>query len=37
MSKIGKRPVQVPTGVTATVQGQQVKMKRPEGRAFDFC
>ncbi len=31
MSKIGKRPVQVPTGVTATVQGQQVKMKGPKG------
>lgn len=31
MSKIGKRPVQVPTGVTATVQGQQLKMKGPKG------
>jgi large subunit ribosomal protein L6 len=31
MSKIGKRPVSVPTGVTATVQGQQVKMKGPKG------
>jgi len=31
MSKIGKRPVQVPTGVTATVQGQQIKMKGPKG------
>jgi large subunit ribosomal protein L6 len=31
MSKIGKRPVTVPTGVTATVQGQQIKMKGPKG------
>ena len=31
MSKIGKRPVSVPTGVTATVQGQQIKMKGPKG------
>ena len=31
MSKIGKRPVQVPTGVTASVQGQQIKMKGPKG------
>ena len=32
MSRIGKRPVTVPTGVTATVEGQTVKMKGPKGQ-----
>jgi large subunit ribosomal protein L6 len=32
MSRIGKRPVPVPTGVTATVDGQTVKMKGPKGQ-----
>ena len=31
MSRIGKRPVPVPSGVTATVSGQTVKMKGPKG------
>ena len=31
MSRIGKRPVTVPSGVTATVNGQTVKMKGPKG------
>lgn len=31
MSKIGKRPVAVPTGVTASVEGQRVKLKGPKG------
>ena len=31
MSRIGKRPVAVPSGVTATVDGQTVKMKGPKG------
>ena len=31
MSRIGKKPVPVPAGVTATVSGQQVKMKGPKG------
>ncbi len=31
MSKIGKRPVAVPSGVTATVTGQTVKVKGPKG------
>ncbi len=31
MSKIGKRPVAIPTGVTATVTGQTVKVKGPKG------
>jgi large subunit ribosomal protein L6 len=31
MSRIGKKPVAVPSGVTATVNGQQVKMKGPKG------
>jgi large subunit ribosomal protein L6 len=31
MSKIGKRPVDVPSGVTATVSGQTVKVKGPKG------
>ena len=32
MSRIGKRPVTVPSGVTATVEGQTVKMKGPNGQ-----
>ena len=31
MSRIGKRPVTIPSGVTATVEGQTVKMKGPKG------
>ena len=31
MSRIGKRPVPVPSGVTAAVAGQKVKMKGPKG------
>src|SRR4029079_13673974 len=32
MSRVGKRPVTVPSGVTATVEGQTVKMKGPKGQ-----
>jgi len=32
MSRIGKRPVAIPSGVTATVEGQTVKMKGPKGQ-----
>src|SRR5882672_4065680 len=32
MSRVGKRPVPVPSGVTATVEGQTVKMKGPKGQ-----
>src|ERR1700731_4041505 len=31
MSRIGKRPVTIPSGVTAAVDGQTVKMKGPKG------
>ena len=31
MSRIGKKPVPVPTGVTASVDGQTVKVKGPKG------
>ena len=31
MSRVGKRPVTIPSGVTATVDGQTVKMKGPKG------
>ena len=31
MSRIGKRPVPIPSGVTATVSGQTVKMKGSKG------
>jgi large subunit ribosomal protein L6 len=31
MSRIGKRPVPVPSNVTATVEGQVVKIKGPKG------
>ena len=32
MSRIGKRPVAIPSGVTATVDGQTVNMKGPKGQ-----
>ncbi len=31
MSRVGKKPVEVPSGVTATVNGQEVKVKGPKG------
>jgi large subunit ribosomal protein L6 len=31
MSRIGKKPVNVPSGVTANVEGQTVKVKGPKG------
>ncbi|PJI93186.1 LSU ribosomal protein L6P [Yoonia maricola] len=31
MSRIGKKPVELPSGVTATVSGQTVEMKGPKG------
>jgi len=31
MSRIGKRPVAVPSGVTASIEGQTVKVKGPKG------
>jgi large subunit ribosomal protein L6 len=31
MSRIGKKPVQVPAGVTASITGQTVTMKGPKG------
>jgi large subunit ribosomal protein L6 len=31
MSRIGKKPVSVPAGVTATVEGQKVTVKGPKG------
>jgi len=34
MSRIGKRPVQVPAGVTAAVEGQKVTAKGPKGELF---
>src|ERR1700743_2095556 len=32
MSRVGKRPVPIPSGVTATVEGQTVKMKGPKSQ-----
>lgn len=32
MSRVGKKPVTVPSGVTVTVEGQTVKMKGPKGQ-----
>ena len=32
MSRIGKKPVSVPSGVTANVEGQTVKVKGPKGQ-----
>ena len=31
MSRVGKRPVPVASGVTASVEGQTVKVKGPKG------
>ena len=31
MSRIGKKPVAIPGGVTASVNGQEVAMKGPKG------
>ena len=36
MSRIGKRPVELPSGVTATVSGQTIEVKGPKGtRSFN--
>ena len=34
MSRIGKKPVQVPAGITAAVDGQKVTAKGPKGELF---
>lgn len=34
MSRIGKKPIQVPAGVTASVEGQKVAVKGPKGELF---
>ncbi len=31
MSRIGKKPVTVPSGVTATISGQNIEVKGPKG------
>ncbi len=31
MSRVGKKPVAIPSGVTASVEGQTVKLKGPKG------
>lgn len=37
MSRIGKRPVVMPAGVTASVEGQKVKVKGPKGELAFVC
>ncbi len=37
MSRIGKKPVAVPSGVTATVAGQKVTIKGPKGELAFTC
>jgi large subunit ribosomal protein L6 len=37
MSRIGKKPVEIPSGVTATVAGQKVSMKGPKGELSFTC
>jgi large subunit ribosomal protein L6 len=34
MSRIGKKPVQVPAGITAAIDGQKVTAKGPKGELF---
>ena len=36
MSRIGKKPVELPSGVTASVSGQSIEVKGPKGvRSFN--
>jgi len=37
MSRIGKKPVSLPNGVTAAVEGQKVKVKGPKGELAFVC
>jgi large subunit ribosomal protein L6 len=37
MSRIGKKPVSMPSGVTATVSGQKVTVKGPKGELSFSC
>ena len=37
MSRIGKKPVTIPSGVTATVAGQKVTVKGPKGELSFTC
>jgi large subunit ribosomal protein L6 len=37
MSRIGKKPVNIPSGVTATVSGQTVTVKGPKGELSFTC
>ena len=37
MSRIGKKPVPIPSGVTATVAGQKVTVKGPKGELSFTC
>jgi large subunit ribosomal protein L6 len=37
MSRIGKKPIAVPAGVTATVSGRKVTMKGPKGELSFTC
>ena len=37
MSRIGRNPVVVPAGVTATIEGQTVKVKGPKGELSFTC
>jgi large subunit ribosomal protein L6 len=37
MSRIGKKPIEVPAGVTATVTGQKVTVKGPKGELAFTC
>ena len=37
MSRIGKKPVPIPSGVTANVEGQTVKVKGPKGSSRWCC
>jgi large subunit ribosomal protein L6 len=37
MSRIGKKPVKVPSGVTATIAGQKVTVKGPKGELSFTC
>ncbi len=37
MSRVGKRPVAIPKGVTATVEGQRVSVKGAKGELYFTC
>ncbi len=36
MSRVGKKPIEIPAGVTVTVDNQYVTVKGPKGELISF-